>query len=142
MNSGKEIEHSGIITAIRGDLVWVKIISESACAACHARGSCMAADMQEKEIEVKGGGLSLTTGEEIGLIMSLSQGFKAVFLGYLLPFLILFTGLILFDMVGMNELTSGLLAIGLMPPYYLIIYFLRDKIRKDFVFSIRKKIQP
>lgn len=38
------IEHEGIIDHIDGDTAHVKIDSVSACASCHAKGVCSAAD--------------------------------------------------------------------------------------------------
>jgi sigma-E factor negative regulatory protein RseC len=139
--SGKSvnsIEHKGFIERFTDHSAFVRIVSESACASCHAKGACTAADMQNKEIEVNGIFTNFSTGEMVNLIMEQSQGFKALLLGYVYPFLILFTGLLTASSAGLSELASGLLAIGLLPPYYIILYLLRKKIRKSFNFSIRK----
>jgi len=132
------IEHKGFIERITENSVIVKIISESACAACHAKGACTAADMQDKEIEVKGIHSGFAIGENVTLIMSQSMGFKALVLGYVYPFLILFFGLILASSTGISELYAGLIALSLLPPYYLVMYLLRNNIKKSFTFSIRK----
>ncbi len=136
--SGKSIEHKGLIERFTDHSVIVKILSESACAACHAKGACNAADMKDKEIEVKGNFMEFRVGELVNLNMEQSQGFRALLLGYVYPFLILFLGLIAANAAGLSELSSGLLAVGLLPPYYLVLYILRNKISKHFIFSIRK----
>ena len=46
------IEHQGIITSISDKKISVKIIQQSACSTCHAKGACMAADSKEKVVEV------------------------------------------------------------------------------------------
>ncbi len=132
------IEHKGFIEKVSDHSVIVKIISESACAACHAKGACSAADMQNKEIEVMGKYPGFVIGEMVNLIMAQSMGFKALLLGYVYPFILLFSGLLLFSNAGIPELISGLLAIGLLPPYYLVLYLLRNKIKKSFNFSLQK----
>ncbi len=137
-NTGKSIEHKGFIHTITDHSVIVKIISESACSACHAKGVCTAADMQDKEIEVNGVYGNFSAGEMVMLIMEQSKGFRALLMGYGYPFIILFTGLLIASAAGFNELLSGLIALGLLPPYYYVLYLFRNKIRKSFNFSIRK----
>jgi len=136
--SSQSIEHNGFVERITGTSVLVRIISESACAACHAKGACNAADMQDKEIEVQDSSGRYHTGEMVKLVMEQSQGFKALRIGYLYPFIVLFTGLLVASAIGINELTAGLIALGLLPPYYFIVYLLRKKIGKSFTFSIHK----
>ncbi len=136
--SGKSIEHKGFIETITDNSVIVKIMSESACSACHAKGACTAADMQDKEIEVIGIYTNYAPGEMVNLIMEQSLGFRALMLGYVYPFIILFAGLLTASSLGINELSSGLLALGLLPPYYFVLFLYRKKIRKSFNFSIRK----
>jgi sigma-E factor negative regulatory protein RseC len=137
-SSGKPIEHKGFIDRITEHSVIVKIVSESACAACHAKSACTVADMQEKEIEVTGNSGNFRAGEIVSLCMEQSQGFKAVMIGYVYPFILLFSGLLAASAAGLSELSSGLFALGLLPPYYFIAYLMRNKIRKSINFSIRK----
>jgi len=46
------IEHEGIIEKIRGNHITVRILQQSACGACHAKGMCTAADTKEKLVDV------------------------------------------------------------------------------------------
>lgn len=134
----KSIEHKGFIERITGDSVIVKIVSESACAACHSKGACSVSEMQDKEVEVTGVRDPFKIGETVNLVMEQSQGFKALLIGYVYPFILLFSGLIIFSSTGFSELGAGLLSIALVPPYYLVAYLFRNKIRKNFTFYIRK----
>ncbi len=137
-STAKSIEHKGFIERFTDHSVIVKIISESACAACHAKGACSAADMQDKEIEVSGSSHNYAIGEMVCLVMKQSQGFKALAIGYIYPFILLFAGLLIASSAGLPELSAGLLALSLIPPYYAIVYLFRNKITKSFTFSIRK----
>jgi sigma-E factor negative regulatory protein RseC len=137
-NPEKIIEHRGYIDRFTGHSVIVKIVSESACAACHAKGACSAAEMQDKEIEVSGPAGNFSLGEIVYLNMKQAQGFKALMIGYVYPFILLFAGLIVLSASGLNELMAGILALGLLPPYYFTLYLLRNKIRREFIFFIRK----
>ena len=44
------IEHEGIIEHIDGNHIKVRILQQSACSACHAKGYCTAADSSEKPL--------------------------------------------------------------------------------------------
>jgi sigma-E factor negative regulatory protein RseC len=136
--SERSIEHRGFVERFTNNSVIVRIISESACASCHAKGACSAADMQDKEIEIYTKDKKFAPGEIVSVVMDQSQGFKALMIGYVYPFILVFAGLLCANAAGLPELSCGLLAIGLLFPYYLLVYLYRNKLRKDFNFSIRK----
>ena len=139
MSEAKTIQHKGYIEDITEEGARVKFISESACAACHAKGVCSAADMEDKEVLVEGIDKSLKVGDQVNITMSASQGSRAVLLGYVYPFFIFLISLLALNAVGMHELRAGLLSLSVLIPYYLAIYIFRDKINRKFVFSIDKE---
>jgi len=131
------IEHSGIVQTIYDDHVDVKIVSHPACAGCAATNICDVSGKNEKIIRtVKPD--KIAVGEEVTVLMSQSQGFRALFLGYLLPFLLVLTILITLSSFKVPELISGLFAIVALGPYYLVVYLSKEKIGKKFSFSIKK----
>ena len=83
----------------------------------------------------KGG---FTTGEKVSVILKKSLGYKAVVLGYVLPFFIVLLFLILFTLVLDSEALAGIYSLTLLIPYYLLIYYFRNTIRREFSFTIRK----
>ncbi|HNQ36313.1 MAG TPA: SoxR reducing system RseC family protein [Prolixibacteraceae bacterium] len=131
-----EIRHNGVVSAVSGSSVTVTIISQSACSACHARGGCLASDMKQKEIEVPHPGGQYVLGQHVTVILRESQGFRALLFGYLLPFLILVGTLVVVLEVTGDELLGGLAALGMLVPYYLLLYFFRERIKKSFSFTI------
>ncbi|MEN8119015.1 MAG: SoxR reducing system RseC family protein [Bacteroidota bacterium] len=138
MNSIKTIEHKGIVKEADKDKLIISIITNSSCASCEAKGSCSASEIEEKEIEVRKFNDVYKVGEQVFVFFKESLGFRALLLGYLLPFIVLMTILIIATLFGLDEGTSGLLALGSLVPYYTIIFFLNKKIKKTFSFSIRK----
>ena len=138
MSTGNSIEHKGIIDEISDDMIRVKFTSFSACADCHAKGICSASDMKEKEIMVKRTDDSFSRGEKVSIILKGSMGFKAVLFGYLYPFFIVLSVLVILTHLGINELRAGLISVGILIPYYLGVYFFRKKIDRKFNFIIRK----
>lgn len=132
------IDHDGIIEHIEGDVAHVKINSESACAACHAKGVCSAADQEEKFLDVAMNGEQYNSGEIVKVMVTRRLGFKAVALGYFYPFLVLMAVLISLTLVGVEELKAGLFALLALIPYYLVLYLTRKRIESSFTFSIQK----
>ena len=96
------------------------------------------AEMEEKMVEVKNRKYKLENGDQVTLFMKRSLGMKAVFLGYILPFLIVLISLIIFSLIIDNEGVAGLLSLAIVVPYYLILYRFRDDLKKTFEFSIQK----
>ena len=135
-----DIFHSGIISEINKEKILVSIISHSACASCNAKGMCNISEMKEKIVEVNTQpGVNYKVGEEVTVLMKKSLGSQAVFLAYVLPFLIMISVLIILINLTGNEGLSGLISIAFLVPYFYMIYLLRNKLKKKFIFVIRKK---
>jgi sigma-E factor negative regulatory protein RseC len=132
------IEQKGTVEAIINHTVQVRIHRDSACGHCHANNLCNLFEMSERVVEADDQGLELKTGDSVEVIISRSMGNKAVLWGYLLPFLILITMLILIDALGAREWLSGMIALGSLIPYYTCLYMLRDRLKKNFTFTLRK----
>ncbi len=131
------IEHKGIITEINESSIIVELTVLSACATCHSKSLC-SLDSSQKHVEVKNEGFKYEIGEVVKVNMQESLGKKALFLGYILPFIVVLFSLILFTNLGLSEGIAGLLSLAGLIPYYATIYFLKDKIKKKFNFKIEK----
>ena len=138
MPQPKSVEHKGRIVSIIGDKISVNFIALSACAACHAKGVCTASDMEEKTAEVIDSSGQYKVGDNVNVILAQSLGYKALFLGYVLPFILVLVVLIILSAITKNEVVAGAFALGILAPYYLGLMYFKDKIRKTFTFTIRK----
>ncbi len=131
------ISHKGLVKEITDSSIIVSIVNKSACSTCHAAGACSVADLKEKEIEIPFYESDYSAGDEVTVLFKESAGFSALFFGYIFPFLIvLFTLIIVFYVTG-NEAVSGLLALGMLIPYYITLYFLRHYLKKVFKFELQ-----
>lgn len=133
------IEHKGIIRSITGNKAEVVIVNESACAGCHAKGACSMSDMKEKTIEIpllETNGFS--SGEQVIIMGRNGMGFKALFLAYILPFLLVMAALITGTATGRGELMSGIISIGILIPYYILLSFFNKSLKKQLTFTIEK----
>ncbi|MEE4116288.1 MAG: SoxR reducing system RseC family protein [Marinilabiliaceae bacterium] len=134
------IEHSGIVQTIGDKYINVLIVSHPACAGCAASNICDVSGKNEKIIKAKRID-GVLVGEEVSVVMSQEQGFRALFIGYILPFIIVLVLLIFLTSLKLHEALAGLIALGSLIPYYLYIYLSREEIGKKFSFSIKKQIR-
>ena len=133
------IEQKGTVEEICNHKVRVRIHQESACGHCNARGMCNLSDSSGRIIETNDNSLNLKIGDVVDITMSRSMGNKAVFLGYLIPFLLLISVLIFLNAFGLEEWLSGLISLAVLIPYYMFLYLFRDRLSKAITFSISKK---
>ena len=137
--SAPEISHIGKIVAIDADFITVEIVAESACATCHAAGMCGTADATHKAITVPATIGNWAVGQEVQVLLKRSMGFKAVWLAYAIPLAVLLAVLLGLNAAGVGELASGLVAIGAVALYYLVLLLFRDKLRNEYSFYIKEK---
>ena len=130
------VKHSGIIESIEENIIYVKILSMTGCASCDVKGMCNTAEMEEKSIEVIHDKKEHQIGEHVTIIMDKKLGPKAVLLGYFYPFLILLLSLIIMLAITDNEGLSALVGLGMVIPYYALIYFFKDRLKKKFTFRL------
>jgi len=138
-NMSESINHNGRIEKIEGDTVFVRIIQQSACSGCHAKGMCSASDQKEKVIEVNDPNSDrFHINEEVTLCGQSSLGLQAVLLAFVLPLIIVVAAIVAGTYLQWDETTSGLTGLLLLVPYYCILYFLREKLKRKFIFTLKK----
>ncbi len=133
------IEHKGVVESVSGNAVHVRILQSSACGACSAAKSCMAADVREKFIDCVADE-ELQAGDEVMVSVSQKQGWLAVLLSFVLPFCLLMFVLWLAGKF-FSETVAGTLALCSLLPYYIIVWLSRNKIKKNFEFKAKKWIE-
>lgn len=139
MEKKKSVDHKGTIIEITEGNIKVEIVNKSMCAACHAKGFCTTGDTKDKVVDVayyNNGEFSV--GDTVVVTMKRSMGFKAVWISYVIPLLILLIFLLTLHSLGFGELLAGLASVLAVGIYYLVVYLLRDRISNDFVFTIAK----
>lgn len=134
----RRIKHLGTVTKIDKDFITVEIVNASACSNCHSKKYCSLSDQKNKLITIKNHdhNSSYQTGDSVSVIMDLTAGFKAIIISYLIPFFILIVTLLASFILTKNEVVSGIVSISLLIPYYFGIYLFRNRITKNFEFSI------
>ena len=118
------IKHKGTVENIDGSLYRVRIQQTSACASCSAKGYCSSN--------------SYKVGEEVMIYGTTSMGMKAVLIAFVIPFVLLLVALfVAMSLSQDNELFSALVSLCVLVPYYIVLYFLRNRFRKNFSFTLK-----
>jgi len=131
------IMHKGVVKDITDHVIKVEIMAQSACVSCKAQAIC-GVDTQEKIIEIRTWNNVFHVGEPVQVLLRESLGMKALFLAYLIPFLILVVVLLVLLQITGKEGLSALVAIGILFPYFGVLYFYRAQLQKTFSFDIAK----
>ncbi|MCD7899321.1 MAG: SoxR reducing system RseC family protein [Bacteroides sp.] len=133
------ITHQGIVENISGSCITVRIVQASSCASCSVKGHCSSADSKEKIIEINTLPIHpYQVGEKVTVVGQTSMGMIAVLLAFIIPFFILIISLfILMSVTGNNEPVSGGISLALLIPYYIVLWLNKNKIKKNFSFSIK-----
>ena len=133
----ESISHEGIVTKITDDELEIKILAQSACAACHAKSACGMGEQAEKILTVpRPKDKDFTLNQKVNVKMSIGQGNKAAVLAYLIPIMLLLAVLFTCLGLGLAEGLSALLGILALVPYYVVLYLRRDKLKQKFDYSI------
>ncbi|MBQ8959016.1 MAG: SoxR reducing system RseC family protein [Bacteroidales bacterium] len=137
MNNKETISHEGVVTRITDDELEIKILAQGACAACHAKSACGMGEQAEKILTVpRPEGQEFQLFQKVNVKMAIGQGNKAAVLAYLIPILLLLAVLFACLGLGLNDGLSALFSIVALIPYYIVLYSQRDKLKKQFEYSI------
>lgn len=135
-----EVKHTGEIVRKQGNTVYVKMTVNSACSECHARGVCGVDESKEKIVEVECASVEeYNIGEKVEVaLQSGSMGAKSVVLAYVVPFFLLTVALVLAIVVGASEGMAVMISLVCVAAYYLVLYFMQDRIKNNIKFKIIK----
>ena len=135
--TNETISHEGIVTRITDDELEIKILAQSACAACHAKSACGMGEQAEKILTVpRPKGKEFARMQKVNVKMAINQGNMAAILAYLIPIILLLVVLFVCLSLGFGEGLSALISIVALIPYYIVLYLRRDKLKKKFEYTI------
>lgn len=130
------VSHFGKVQSVDDESLVIKIIPESACAGCHAKGFCSLAGDVEKTVILKGK-YDVSRDDTVIVEMNEKTGFTALLFGYLIPFAVLVSSLVVFTLLSVQEITTALLSLSVLAVYFVILYFFRSYIEKKFTFTLK-----
>ena len=134
----EEVAHKGKVVKMTPQVTTVAILQHGACSECHAAGLCGMGDMAEKTVEVPTDPYAFYgVGDEVEVILKASMGMKAVWLAYFIPLLVLLAVVLLFSALHVGEVVTGVCALVAVGLYYLLLYLFRDKLKNEYIFTIK-----
>ena len=136
-NESNTVSHEGVVTKITDDELEIKILAQSACAACHAKSACGMGEQAEKILTVsRPKDKDFVLNQKVNVKMAIGQGNKAAILAYLIPIVLLLVVLFVCLGLSLNEGLSALISIVALIPYYIVLYLQRNKLKKKFEYII------
>lgn len=139
MDSSTCIEQKGVVEEISHGLVKVNITSFSACTNCHSKQACSILDSAIREVFVPLNNVtSFSIGETVRVIMKRTLGWKATIMGYVIPIMLVLTTLLILNSLQLHEIVVGLGSLVILIPYFIALYYNRERLRKTFSFTIEK----
>ena len=134
----ESVSHKGKIVRITPQVTTVSILQHSACGECHAAGLCGMADLAEKTVEVPTDPYAFdNVGDEVEVLLKASMGMKAVWLCYAIPLVVLLAVILGLMALHVPEVPAGLAGLGAIGLYYLLLYLFRDKLKNEYIFTIK-----
>lgn len=136
-NKENKISHSGVVAAIDGDCVSVRIVQTSACASCKVSGHCSASEKKIKVVDAysRDAG-SFEVGERVIVGATISIFRRSVFLAFLLPLLAMALTCVVVAKLHDDWDFGVLLSPAGLVPYYIMLYFLRNRLKRELVFEV------
>ena len=137
MAGKNEIRHDGKIVEITPEFTTVEILVSSACAACHAKGLCGMSEAEEKVIMVPTDPYAEhKVGDHVTVKTKMTMGLKAVWISYVIPLAVLMILILSLSAVFESQVLCGLVSVGGVAVYYLILWLLRGRLQNEFSFYI------
>lgn len=132
-----KIKHTGIVDSVDGDCVKVRILQSSACSGCKVAAHCNASETKEKIVDViVADGCLYQKGQSVTIAADTSVGFRASLYAYLFPLLLMIATLVVVLSVCKSEGIAALSALGILIPYYLILYLSRNRLKRRLQFTL------
>ena len=134
-----KIKHAGVVDGVEGECVRVRILQSSACSACKVAAHCNASETKEKIIDVMDADAShYQKGDQVMVVADTAGGFRASLYGYLLPLILMVVTLVGVLAATHSEGLAALSALGILIPYYVLLFLMRNKLRNRLSFTLER----
>ena len=134
-----KIKHAGVVDGVEGECVRVRILQSSACSACKVAAHCNASETKEKIIDVMDADAShYQKGDQVMVVADTAVGFRASLYGSLLPLILMVVTLVGVLAATHSEGLAALSALGILMPYYVLLFLMRNKLRNRLSFTLER----
>lgn len=129
--------HKGIVQKRSGNSLEIEIVDGLECSSCSHKGSCHISDSNSDLLEVETTDKHFKEGDNVSIHLSGQKAISALFWGYLFPFIILMTSVIVFSLF-FSEGVAGGITLLVLSVYYLLIYLNKKYFSKKFDLKVSK----
>lgn len=134
-----KIKHAGVVDGVEGECVRIRILQSSACSACKVAAHCNASETKEKIIDVMDADAShYQKGDQVMVVADTAVGFRASLYGYLLPLILMVVTLVGVLAATHSEGLAAVSALGILVPYYVLLFLMRNKLRNRLSFTLER----
>ncbi len=135
---GRKIEHIGTVERVGDQLVVVRVAQTSECGGCAAAHLCKNGEEKGKRMEIHYPQPEcFSAGDRVMVTVDDAMGRWAVFVAYVIPILLLLSGLSLLTRLW-NDGRAALGALGLVCVYFCVLRLYRNRIARKLNFEIKK----
>ncbi len=136
-NSPNTICREGIVTAVSGNEVEIRITVQSACAGCHAKGVCASFETAEKTVRARTDE-PLAPGDRVTVMVEDRMAWRAVLFAFVLPMLVF--GVVVFALLHRDvaEPVAGIAALAAVGAYFILLHFAGKRLFRTLVFHAKK----
>lgn len=134
------IRHNGVVESTEGLRVNVRIKQTAACASCQIAGHCSASESKDKLVEAVADSAEELpeVGQEVIVTTTTGVARLALALVFGIPLLLMLTTIVVASLAKLDEQSVALLAIGVLIPYYIILWLFRHRIKRNVTFHVEE----
>lgn len=136
----EKISHRGVVVEQEPGVAWIEFTQTSACAGCHAASVCGTSDRNKKRIKAINALSDIQNGDCIEIEGAARLGVKAVLIAYLIPAAVVVLTLVVALACGVGEVGSAIASLLMLIPTFGAIYLLKERIEREFVFTVKRRI--
>lgn len=141
MKKNNNISHLGKIVSMTPQTTTVVFLQHGACSECHAAGLCGMADLAEKMVQVPTDPYAAyQVGDQVQVLLKASMGMKAVWLAYFIPLVVMLSVILALIGADVAEVPAALAGLGALGLYYLGLWLFRDKLKNEYIFTIKPQL--
>ena len=137
VKSDSFVKHEGIISKITNEGIVVSLKGDISCQGCKAKAACGVSESNDKEITIFSTDTSFQLNDTVDVVLEKQLGLKAVFWAYIFPFILIVLTLIITSFFW-SEWVSGVAALLILIPYYVMLFLYKASFEKAFQVSILK----
>jgi sigma-E factor negative regulatory protein RseC len=133
------VTHRGEVVKTNHSIVTVRLTSGTECEGCAAAKICRVSENNDNIIDVNtDDATTFTPGELVVVEGSERLHRKAIRLATLYPTIAIIATMVIVFLLTGNQTLAALAALAMMLIFFIILYLCRDRLDKEFLFTIRK----